>query len=219
LANDAKTLLAQVFERDRGLADAVTALLAVDRAAALAALGAAADEEREDDSEGAERRLVRIAAIVSDLDGRASADLALRLLDARSPIVRAAAGEALLDLAVDDPGTVIDAAGAMVLRTGRPRASRELPYLLAEIGHRRSPEVTARLLGHEDPSVVAAAVEALVLMGDPAAASALRKLTGDTRVATVTDEDDAEVTVPIAALVEDALVELGRAAVPPGRRR
>ena len=219
LADDAKTLLVRVFERDRALADAVAAFVAADRADWLRALADAVQADRDAESEEVERRLVRLAAIVSDLDGHEAADVALALLDAKAPIARAAAGEALLDLAVDGGDAVLDAAGAASLRTDRPRASRELPYLLAEIGHRRSSEVTARLLGHEDPSVVAAAIEALVLLGDASVAPALRKLTKDARVATVADEDDAEVTVPIAALAEDALAEIERPVGPPGRRR
>jgi ribosomal 50S subunit-associated protein YjgA (DUF615 family) len=132
--------------------------------------------------------------------------------------VRAAAGEALLDLAVDGADSVVEAAASAVAQTELSRALMELPYLLAEIAHRRSAEVVGRLLAHADPAVVASAIDAAVLLADVALVPALQKLAKDRRVVTLSD-DDGEQSAPIAELASDALGEISPGAKDRARKR
>ncbi len=206
---DAAKKLDVVFDRDRDLDRSITDLLATGQGVALAAMRAAVERDRGAAGEDRERRLVRIAAIVSDLEGRAAAELVLELLDDPSPVVRTSAGEALLDIAVDGADEVMDAAQAAALRTDLVRALQELPYVLGEIEDGRNVRVIQKLLDHPDASVVASAIDTLVLLGDVASLPAIRRLEKDPRVAAHTDGEEEE-SVPLAVLAADAVETLGR---------
>jgi HEAT repeat protein len=64
-------------------------------------------------------------------------------------------------------------------------------------------------LGHEDPDAVAAAIEAIVEIGDPTARPKLERLANDTRTVELAEDDDEEPSeVTIGELASEALALL-----------
>src|SRR5690606_22953557 len=117
---------------------------------------------------------------------------------------RVAAGEALEGLAFDrfkEVALGIERALAR-LPKGNP-ALGELPFLLAEVGEPGSAKLLGRFLQNEDAEVVAAAIEALAELGDPAAIPLLAKLERDGRQVQLEDDDAGE-RVSIADLAHEA---------------
>ena len=93
------------------------------------------------------------------------------------------------------------------LPTGSP-ALPELPYLLAELPEPGVMKLLGMFIAHRDPEAVAAAIEALVEIGDPAGARLLAALAGDERTVELADEgegDDAASEVTIGELASEAL--------------
>jgi HEAT repeat protein len=89
------------------------------------------------------------------------------------------------------------------LPAGSPALS-ELPYLIAEIPEPGAAKLLARFLRHADPEAVAAAIEALVEVGDPSVAPLLVPLEKDTRSVQVDDDEGEEGKVTIGELAAEA---------------
>ncbi|MCA9618983.1 MAG: HEAT repeat domain-containing protein, partial [Myxococcales bacterium] len=82
----------------------------------------------------------------------------------------------------------------------------ELPYLLTEIPEPGVVTLLAKFLAHDDPDGVAAAIEALVEVGDPSAVGALEKLRDDKRKTRLGDEEELEGgDVTVGELAEEAI--------------
>lgn len=181
------------------------------RAATAAAL------KLEDEAE-ATIRLVRIALLLGDLEGDAVVDLLIDILGGVSPEARIAAGEALEGLAFDrfkEVALGIERALARLPR-GNP-ALTELPFLLAEVGEPGCAKLLGRFLQNDDAEVVAASIEALAELGDPAAIPLLAKLERDGRQVQLDDDEGGE-RVSIADLAHEAreiLEEMAAEASPP----
>ena len=188
-----KENLAALFDAERtarklhnGLADGPRPELVKElREATKAALATADDEE-------SSLRLARVAGLLGDLDGDEVVDLLIDILGSESPEARVQAGEALEGLAFDRFKEVALGIERAVdrLPTGSP-ALTELPFLLAEVGEPGCVKLLGRFLKHADAEAVAAAIEALAELGDPAAIPLLAPLEKDPRQVQL-DEDEGE---------------------------
>lgn len=176
-----------------------------------------------DDDDEAAVRLVRLAYLLGDLEGDPVVDLLVDILGGVSPEARIAAGEALEGLAFDRFKEV--ALGIERALTRLPRgnpALTELPFLLAEVGEPGCAKLLSRFLQNEDAEVVAAAIEAMAELGDPASIPFLAKLERDGRHVELDEESGGE-RVSIAdlaheakAILEEMAEEAGAAARPTG---
>ncbi len=135
-----------------------------------------------DDEEESSLRLARVAVLLGDLDGAEVVDLLVDILGSDSPEARVQAGEALEGLAFDRFKEVALGIERAVdrLPNGSP-ALTELPFLLAEVGEPGCVKLLGRFLKHADAEAVAAAIEALAELGDPAAIPLLAPLEKDSR--------------------------------------
>lgn len=198
-------------EEVRRLQDELLDSMEGDRKATLAALHEAVIEGL-GEGEGVEAAiaLVPLAEVLGELEGPEVCDLLVDVLGSDEPEVRFTAGRALQDLAFDRYKEVAEAIERAATRLAADHhALRELPYVIAEVGEPGAPRVLGRYLSHSDPEVVAAAIEALASIGDPAALSPLEKLVRDGR--TVQIEDDGGTQVSLGTLAQEA-IEMIRAA-------
>jgi HEAT repeat protein len=204
MATIGETLQA-LFEAERSARAHHTALRAEGDAKLLPALRTATAEALElEDEDEASIRLVRLALLLGDLEGDAVVDLLVDILGGVSPEARIAAGEALEGLAFDrfkEVALGIERALAR-LPKGNP-ALTELPFLLAEVGEPGCAKLLGRFLQNEDAEVVAAAIEAMAELGDPASIPLLAKLERDGRHVQLDDEEGGE-RVSIADLAHEA---------------
>lgn len=206
----------ELFDAERSvrrLHDELAALPAEPLLDALtAALSAALKEANEDE---AALRLVRIAALLGEHDGPRVVDALIDVLSSEHPEARKAAGEELEELAFDRFKEVAGGVERALKRlpVGSP-ALPELPYLLAEIPEPGVMKLLGQFLAHADPDAVAAAIESLVEIGDPAGARLLQPLEGDERTVELADdggEETSEVTLgELAAEAIELLQENGQ---------
>ena len=165
------------------VASGTDALVTVLRDATTAALVNGASDE-------SSLRLARVAALLGDLEGAEPVDLLIDILGSDSPEARVYAGEALEGLAFDRFKEVALGIERAVERLpkGSP-ALTELPFLLAEVGEPGCVKLLGRFLKHADAEAVAAAIEALAELGDPAAIPLLAQLEKDPRQVQLEEED------------------------------
>lgn len=179
------------------------------RDATKAAIATADDEE-------SSLRLARIAGLLGDLDGDEVVDLLIDILGSDSPEARVQAGEALEGLAFDRFKEVALGIERAVdrLPKGSP-ALTELPFLLAEVGEPGCVKLLGRFLKHADAEAVAAAIEALAELGDPAAIPLLAPLEKDPRQVQLDEEEGEGERVGLGDLAFEAreiLEELAKSA-------
>ncbi len=160
------------------------------------------DEIDEDESA---LRLVRVAAVLGEMQGARVVDLLIDILASDEPEARNAAGESLAGLAFDRFKEVALGVERALerLEAGNPALS-ELPYLLVEVPEPGVAKLLARFLAHRDPDAVAAAIEAFVEIGDPTAIPLLDSLASDSRRVQLEDEGGTEGDATIAELVSEA---------------
>jgi HEAT repeat protein len=199
------TTLDSLFDAERAVRRAHAELLRGDRAALVPALKAGATDalaKLESDPDEAALRLVRISALLGECEGDVVVDTLVDILGCDEPEARHAAGEALEELAFDRFKEVALGVERALSRlpSGSPALS-ELPYLLAEVGEPGSVKLLARFLQHKDAEAVAAAIEALVELGDPNAAHLLAPLEKDGRQVQI---DEGEERVAIGDLAMEA---------------
>jgi HEAT repeat protein len=160
------------------------------------------DELDEDESS---LRLVRVAGLLGEMQGARVVDLLVDILGCDEPEARHAAGEALSGLAFDRFKEVaLGVERALERLPAGNVALAELPYLLAEVPEPGVTKLLARFLAHRDADAVAAAIEALVEIGDPSAAALLAPLASDTRMVQLEDEGGTEGEATIGELVGEA---------------
>jgi len=159
----------------------------------------------DDDSAEGSLRLARIAVLLGDLDGDAVVDLLIDILGSPSPEARVAAGESLEGLAFDRFKEVAMGIERAVdrLPKGSP-ALTELPFLLAEVAEPGCVKLLGRFLKHADAEAVAAAIEALAELGDPAAIPLLAPLEKDARQVQLEEEDGEGERVALGDLAYEA---------------
>jgi HEAT repeat protein len=166
------------------------------------------DELDEDESS---LRLVRMAAVLGEMQGPRVVDLLVDILGSDEPEARHAAGEALEGLAFDRFKEVALGVERALERLpdGSPALS-ELPYLLAQVPEPGVTKLLARFLAHKSPDAVASAIEALVEIGDPAALPLLDALADDKRKVQLEDEGGTEGEATLGELVAEARTLLSK---------
>ncbi|HSY25325.1 MAG TPA: hypothetical protein VK841_24535 [Polyangiaceae bacterium] len=216
--DDFGAILEALFDAERAAREAQQELADGDLSEVVPVLEQATREalalEAEDEDESS-LRLVRIAGVLGDLEGARVVDLLIDILGAADAETRQAAGVALSGLAFDrfkDVALGIERALTRI-PSGSPALS-ELPYLLIEIPEPGVNRLLARFLAHGSADAVAAAVEAIVEIGDPSALPLLEPLSGDPRRVQLEDENGQEGDASIGELVAEAQAILGGAAKP-----
>jgi HEAT repeat protein len=166
------------------------------------------DELDEDESS---LRLVRVAALLGEMQGPRVVDLLVDILGCDEPEARHAAGEALEGLAFDRFKEVALGVERALERlpAGSPALS-ELPYLLAQVPEPGVIKLLGRFLAHREADAVASAIEALVEIGDPAVLPLLEPLAADARKVQLEDEGGTEGEASIAELVAEARTLLAK---------
>ncbi len=173
------------------------ALLQEDHNALVETLGAAVAEAvaMSDRAESA-LRLVRVAEMLSDVEGPKAVDLLISILGNTEPEARHAAGEALEGVAFDRFKEVaLGVERALGELEPGNAALTELPYMLAQIPEPGVIKLLGKFLKHQDAEAVAAAIEALVECGDPATVSLLTPLEKDSRSVQIEEDDEARVMI------------------------
>ncbi len=162
---------------------------------------------REKDEDEAGLRLVRISSLLGELEGPGVVDALIDILTSENPEARSHAGEVLESLAFDRFKEVAKGVERALKRlpVGSP-ALPELPYILVEIPEPGVIKLLGQFLRHGDADAVAAAIEALVQVGDPSAARLIEPLVDDMRTVEL-DEDGAEgsTELTLGELAEEAL--------------
>ncbi len=202
--------LRRAEEEVRRLQDELIDDAAHDRAVTLAALKEAVIEGL-GEGEGVEAAiaLVPIVEVLAELEGPDVCDLLVDAMGSDDPETRHTAGKALEDLAFERYKEVAQAIERAVERLpATHHALRELPFTLAEVGEPGMPRALRGYLAHREGDVVAGAIEALAMAGDPAAISELRKLMKDPRTVVLTDEGDGAEQVSIGMLASEAIALL-----------
>lgn len=204
-----RTHLDRMFDADRELRDAESALLATGDEETLTALFTAAISEAKalKDRREAIMRLERLADLCAQIPGPIMVDALISILDDDAPSVRTAAGEALLDVGYDRYAEVARAIERRLDRKDTGLAMRELPWLLSEIGEPSALGLLKRFLENADGEVAASAVEALASLSDPAAVPALEALKKDKRLVSI-DDGEQETRVTLGELATEAANEL-----------
>lgn len=163
---------------------------------------------RENDEDEAALRLVRIASLLGEHEGPRALDALIDVLASEHPEARQAAGEEIETLAYDRFKEVAQAIERALKRLPvGSSALPELPYLIAEVPEPGVPKLLSQFLSHKDPDAVAAAIETLVEIGDPAHASLIQPLLDDKRTVELADDGGEDTTseVTIGELAEEAL--------------
>ena len=203
-----ETTLGKLFDAERTVRRLHDELTSTPSDQLLDALSdAIAAAGRESDEEEASLRLVRISSLLGEQEGPRAVDALIDVLASEHPEARQAAGEELEGLAYERFKEVAQGIERALKRlpVGSP-ALPELPYLIAEVPEPGVPKLLGQFLAHQDPDAVAAAIEALVEVGDPANARLIEPLVEDKRTVELADdgtESTSEVT--IGELAEEAL--------------
>jgi HEAT repeat protein len=205
---DLPAALRAVFDAERTMRQAHDALVEAEPEAVLPLIEQAAREALDDqemDEDESSLRLVRLAAMLGEMQGGRVVDLLIDILACEDPEARRAAGEALAGLTWDrfkEVALGIERALGR-LSEGSPALS-ELPYLLAEVPEPGATRLLGRFLAHRDADAVAAAIEALVERGEPSSLALLEALSADTRKVELEDSGGAHGEATIAELVTEA---------------
>ncbi|MDP9151824.1 MAG: HEAT repeat domain-containing protein [Myxococcota bacterium] len=216
-SRDLPAVLKALFDAERTVRQAHDELVAADPAVMPALLELLEKETREaldldavDEDESC-LRLVRVAGLLGELHGARVVDLLVEILCSDEPEARHAAGEALSELAWDRFKEVaLGVERALERLPAGSTALSELPYMLAEVPEPGVRRLLERFLAHSDPDAVAAAIEALVEIGDPAAVPLLDPLANDERKVQLEDEGGTEGDATIGELVAEARILLGK---------
>lgn len=200
--------LSELFDAERNVRRIHDGLAALPSETLLDALTAALTVAmREPNEEEASLRLVRLAALLGEHEGPRVVDALIDVLSSEHAEARKAAGEELEELAFDRFKEVASGVERALKRlpVGSP-ALPELPYLLSEVPEPGVMKLLGQFVAHRDPDAVAAAIESLVEIGDPAGARFLTQLKGDERTVELAD-DGAEATseVTLGELAEEAI--------------
>ncbi len=198
--------LQRVFDADRALREAESALLRKKGSAELTGL-----LEREtqlalrlEDRREAAMRLERLADLCAQVPGPQMTDALIAILNDSEPRVRVAAGEALRDLGYERYAEVARGIERALDGGADGLAMSELPWVLAEIAEPSALPLLRRFLDHRSADVVAAAIEALAQLQDPDAIPDLERFLGDARMVVIEDFED-ETKTTLGELAADAL--------------
>jgi HEAT repeat protein len=217
--DDLPRLIQELYAAERSVRELharIGALPPADQVAAVAV--ATAEALKVEDEDESSVQLVRLAAVLGDLEGPKAADLLIDILGTDSLEARRAAGEALEDVAFDRFKELALAVERALERLPHGHAAlTELPFLLSEVPEPGVRRLLGRFLAHRDAEAVAATIEAIVDHGDVGAADLLLPLEKDARQVDMEDEGGDEGRVTIGELATEArslLAELGAVAPP-----
>jgi HEAT repeat protein len=207
-SRDLAATLSTLFDAERAMREAHDDLVDAPPTAVIPLLERAAREALgpgDLDEDEASLRLVRVAALLGEMQGGRVVDLLIDIVNCEEPDARRAGGEALAGLAWDRFKEVALGVERALERLpeGSPALS-ELPYLLAELPEEGAMKLLGRFLAHRDADAVAAAIEALVETGDPSALPLLEPLARDTRKVELEDDGGTQGEATIAELVAEA---------------
>ena len=212
-------LLPDLFDAERSVRRLHAQLAKTNPTVLLTALDGAVKTALGEHEDEAALRLVRIAELLAELEGPKTVDLLIDILGCDEPEARHAAGGALEELAYDRFKEVaLGVERALERLPGDSQALSELPYLLAEVPEPGVRKVLGRFLAHKEAEPVAAAIEALVDIGDPAAAPMLEALESDRREVALEDEEGEEGRVTLGELAVEARKLLAGTEGSSGRR-
>lgn len=205
---DLPARIQKLFEAERAVRTLHAELAREDSKALLDALAPAAREAlASKDAAESNLRLVRVAELLADVPGEASADLLVDILGSDEGEARLSAGEALEERGYSRFKELALAVERALDRLPKDSvALEELPYLLAEIPEPGVTKLLARFLGLASAEAVSAAIEALVEVGDPAATKLLEPLEKDERTVSVAGES----SIKIGELAHEAIDLLRR---------
>jgi HEAT repeat protein len=200
-----------VFDADRALRRAEEAFLDGKPVEVEQTLVAAVEEALAlTDREEAVMRLVRLADLCAQRPGPRTVDALLAILGDEDEGVRAAAGDALLDVGYERYKELALGLERLLASGKRTLALEEAPWIVAEIGEAGALKLLEKFLAHHDPEVCASAIEAVASLGDPEAARLLRPLVTDRREVVVEDADEeSSMRTTIGELATEALEALG----------
>ena len=197
-----------IFDADRAARDAESKLLGGnDNEVAKLLVDATKEALALDDRAEAFLRLRRLPDLLAQTPSTATLDAMLSILDSDDETLRAEAGEALLDVAYERFKDVAQTIERALDRKHDGMSMQELPFILNRVHDPDPIPLIARFLAHRSGEIVAAAVEALVQLGDPAAMPHIEKLVDDKREVTVEELDPGPIT--LGDLAASALEELG----------
>jgi len=204
------TELERIFDADRMLRSAERKLLEQPSSKPLIALLEAATQEalQMADRSEATMRLERLADLCAQVPGPKMTDAMIAILNDPEPRVRVAAGEALTDVAYERYAEVARGIERALDAGLSGPAMAELPWILAEVAEPSALLLIRRFLQHSDPDVIAAAIESLVQLGDPAGIEDLSRFVDDGRPVIIDDFEE-ETRTSLGELARDALALLG----------
>lgn len=208
-SNNVDALLSRVIQADRALREAREAFLeSSDERELISAIAKEIDRawSSSDAIEG-QARLIRMAELLTEIGGASAARLLVRILDHSEPAVRVAAGEGLVELGYDRYADVARAIEAEVDKGTAITALCEAPFVLADLEEPGGIKICTKLLKHENPDVVGAAIEALAQFGDPSVLKDIEPLKNDQRVLTL-EEDNETGEVRVGDLASEAIEHL-----------
>jgi HEAT repeat protein len=200
--------LSELFDAERSVRRLHDELSSLPPGELLDALGGAlAAALRETNEDEASLRLVRIAALLGEHEGPRVVDALIDVLSSEHPEARKAAGEELEALAYERFKEVAGGVERALKRlpVGSP-ALPELPYILGEVPEPGVLRLLGQFLAHADADAVAAAIETLAEIGDPAGIKMLSPLLGDDRTVELADDgSDATSEATIGELATEAV--------------
>jgi HEAT repeat protein len=200
--------LNQLFDAERNVRRLHDELAALPVGELLDAVGPALQKAlAEPKEEEASLRLVRLATLLGEHEGPRIVDALVDILSSEHAEARHAAGEELEGLAFERFKEVAGGVERALKRlpVGSP-ALPELPYILAEVSEPGVVRLLGQFLAHKDPDAVAAAIEAIAEIGDPAAIPMLEPLTHDERtVELAEDGGDATSEASLGELATEAI--------------
>lgn len=201
--------LSDIFDAERALRTAEDKLLGGNPGELEKLLVRAVNEAKKlKDADEAAMRLARLADLCAQVQGPAMADALIRILDEEDPNVRSAAGDALLDFAYDRYAEVAHAIDRALDAKIEGPALCELPFIIAEVGEPSALLLLRRFLANGDADVVAAAIEACVNLGDPAAIPHIKKFVNDTRIVAPGEDEDPAAEAELGELAQEAIASL-----------
>lgn len=198
-----------MFEADRAAAEAESDFFSEgDDASRASALTRAVEQALgEEDDPDAELRLERLVDLCGAVGGPQMVDLLIRVLDHPEPDVRVGAGETLQGIGYARYAELAQGIERALDAGGLEIALTELPFVILDIREPSPLKLLKLLLKHSSGEVVAATLEALLELGDPAAIPAIKALQGDAREVVMDEEEEGSAS--IGELAQMAVAELG----------
>ena len=154
--------------------------------------------------------LETLCDLAPSVEGPEIVDELLAVLNHDEPMVRLAAGEALLETGYERFAELAHGVERQLSAGGDGPAMMETPLILAEIGEPGSLVLIRRFLAHDNADVVASSIESLYRLGDPEAIADIARFTNDGRIVQI-DDFGQETRATLADLASECLEALQEA--------